>query len=321
MVFEHIDKLKEEYTDKFVTVDDSRPELKRFDGLVGRVKTVNMSGRALVEFDNWVNNIGWYDIDIDFLKVVDESEVAEKTAKAKVAPKKTDAKASKLEKSRESAGKPSGKAGGGMSMDDILAAARSGAAPAAKKETKPASARAEERPAKASGGQMSVAEMLAAARASDSGEAKSAPAKQAESKQEATAAAPAKDPKSMSVAEMLAAARSADSGEGGPAAASPAPAKKETPPAGEKPAAAKQLKTPKGVDTSGMTVEQMLALARDQASGKAPPAEEKTEAVPQEPPAAPEPEPEPAAKAAPAPPGELPQDVADIVAFCRGKDG
>ena len=70
MIFDHIEKLKKQYTDKYVVVDESRPELKRFRGLTGTVKTVNMSGRALVEFDGY-DNIGWYDIDPAFLKFVD----------------------------------------------------------------------------------------------------------------------------------------------------------------------------------------------------------------------------------------------------------
>ena len=53
MVFEQIEKLKRDYTDKFVEVDASRPELARFKNITGQVKTVNMSGRALVEFDAW----------------------------------------------------------------------------------------------------------------------------------------------------------------------------------------------------------------------------------------------------------------------------
>ena len=57
MVFEHIENLKRVYTDQLVVVDDNRPELGRFQGLTGTVKTVNMSGRALVEF-NGNNNIG-----------------------------------------------------------------------------------------------------------------------------------------------------------------------------------------------------------------------------------------------------------------------
>src|SRR5688572_31273723 len=70
MIFQHIDQLKQQYTDKFVVVDESRPELKRFSGLTGTVKTVNMSGRALVEFDGYAN-IGWYDIDPGCLKIID----------------------------------------------------------------------------------------------------------------------------------------------------------------------------------------------------------------------------------------------------------
>jgi hypothetical protein len=51
MQFERIEKLKEQYTDQYVAVDASRPELARFKGVVGQVKTVNCNGRALVEFD------------------------------------------------------------------------------------------------------------------------------------------------------------------------------------------------------------------------------------------------------------------------------
>ena len=94
MVFEHIEKLKHEYTDKFVVVDDGRPELRRFSGLTGLVKTVNMNGNALVEFEG-LNNIGWYDIEVDFLKVVDQpvpKEPASKPAKATAAPKKAPVK-------------------------------------------------------------------------------------------------------------------------------------------------------------------------------------------------------------------------------------
>ena len=88
MVFEHIEKLQAEYVDKYVVVDDQRPELRRFSGLTGVVKTVNMSGRALVQFDGR-NNIGWYDIDIDYLRVVDqplpkeEPQLARRTAASK----------------------------------------------------------------------------------------------------------------------------------------------------------------------------------------------------------------------------------------------
>ena len=96
MVFEQIEQLRRKYTDKWVVVDDSQPELRRFRGATGIVKTVNMSGRALVEFDLY-ENIGWFDIDPDFLKVVERpadqveptaEKAAAKPAAAKPVPTK-----------------------------------------------------------------------------------------------------------------------------------------------------------------------------------------------------------------------------------------
>ncbi len=88
MIFEHIEQLKRAFTDKYVVVDATRPELARFRNATGLVKTVNMSGRALVEFDQF-DNIAWYDIELDFLKVVPKPEpkAAEKSA-AKLAAEK-----------------------------------------------------------------------------------------------------------------------------------------------------------------------------------------------------------------------------------------
>ena len=48
---ETAERLKKELTDKWVVVVAGAPELKRFENLTGKVKTVNMSCRALVEFD------------------------------------------------------------------------------------------------------------------------------------------------------------------------------------------------------------------------------------------------------------------------------
>ena len=79
------EQLKTELTDKFVVVFEGVPELRRFVGLTGTVKTVNMACRALVQFDGPVD-ISWYDIDPAFLKVVDAPQ-------AKVAEAKPDAKA------------------------------------------------------------------------------------------------------------------------------------------------------------------------------------------------------------------------------------
>jgi hypothetical protein len=158
--FEQIDQLKQQYTDKLVAVDGERPELQRFSGITGKVKTVNMSGRALVEFEA-NNNIGWYDIDLDFLQVIDaplpKLEPKKEAAPAKKAPAEAAEKPA-------AAAKPA--AAGKKSTADILAAARAGkaaggAAPAAKKPAaeKPAAA------AKPAGGKMSTADILAAARA------------------------------------------------------------------------------------------------------------------------------------------------------------
>ena len=81
-MFNEIEKLKKDYTDKYVVVDGQAPELQRFDGMTGVVKTVNMNGRALVEFDQH-ENIGWFDIELDFLKVVDKPVEVEKKPAAK----------------------------------------------------------------------------------------------------------------------------------------------------------------------------------------------------------------------------------------------
>ncbi len=56
--FEKMDALRTRWTDCLVRVHPGRPELTRFAGQVGRVITVNYSGRALVDFADG----GWYDI-------------------------------------------------------------------------------------------------------------------------------------------------------------------------------------------------------------------------------------------------------------------
>ena len=97
MVFEKIEALKKQWTDKYVVVDASRPELRRFDGQTGKVKTVNMSGRALVEFDAYAN-IGWYDIDLSFLKQVDAPLPKVKEEKHKPEAKATPSTVKPVEK-------------------------------------------------------------------------------------------------------------------------------------------------------------------------------------------------------------------------------
>jgi hypothetical protein len=52
-----MDELRRVWTEQRVVVRE-RPELKRFENMVGRVVTVNYSGKALVDFADGA----WYDI-------------------------------------------------------------------------------------------------------------------------------------------------------------------------------------------------------------------------------------------------------------------
>jgi hypothetical protein len=93
MLREQVEQLRQQYTDKYVAVDTARPELARFKGAIGQVKTVNMSGRALVQFEA-NNDRGWYDIAVEDLKVVDKPppkpvEKKAPAAKPKAPPAKT----------------------------------------------------------------------------------------------------------------------------------------------------------------------------------------------------------------------------------------
>ena len=219
-VFEHIEKLKRDYTDKFVLVDDRCAELARFKGQTGRVKTVNMNGRALVEFDHY-SNIGWFDIDVDFLKVIDRPPPKEKkaakadrpaskksAAKSSPATKAADKKLSPLEMARmqDSGAKPSGEpaASKEMSIAEKLAAARGNAGSAATPEADAkATATSPDTPTKDSS-EMTIAEKLAAARGVNESATKSY---EADSSSNPTTG---KDPGQMTIAEKLAAARAAD---------------------------------------------------------------------------------------------------------------
>ena len=222
MFADKIEQMKLDFTDKYVLVDATRPELARFRDVVGRVKTVNMNGRALVEFDEYHLNIGWYDIAPEFLKVVDKPPPKAPKTEAKKAPAPA---AKKPPGEPASAGGAPARAAGKPSVADILAAARGkpGAAPAAK----PAAAPKAASPAapKVDRSKMSVADMLAAARAGG-----------------AAGAAPA--------APKAAASAPAEEAEEAPA---PAPVKKAAP------AAAKSTEK---VDKSKMSIDDMIAWCR-----------------------------------------------------------
>lgn len=82
---ERLEQLKAQYTDQYVAVAASRPELTRFQGRVGQVKTINWSGRALVQFDGQADR-GWYDLAVEDLKVVDKPEPPPAVAKPTCKP-------------------------------------------------------------------------------------------------------------------------------------------------------------------------------------------------------------------------------------------
>jgi hypothetical protein len=179
---ETAEKLKDELTDKYVVVMDGVPELRRFVGRTGMVKTVNMSGRALVQFDAPAD-ISWYDIDPSYLTVVDAP------LPKRAAAKQTDPKSA----GQKPPSKPAAKAG----LSPLEMARQQGAAGGA-----PAKAA----PAAGEGKKLSPLEM-----ARQQGAAGSAPAKPA----------PAADAgKKLSPLEM--ARQQGAAGSGGPAASKPA---------------------------------------------------------------------------------------------------
>ena len=184
-----IEQLKQDFTDKYVVVDAARPELKRFEGHVGQIKTVNMNGRALVQFDAW-NNIGWYDIGLDYLQVVPKPEASAVEGKKKEAAKPAKAAAKPAEGAADAAA--DGKKLSPLEMARMQAAAKKpGAQPAPSGEKK------------------STADILAAARANKSaGTAAPAPA---------AAPKPAAAGAKMSTADILAAARAKKAAEAAPA--------------------------------------------------------------------------------------------------------
>ena len=69
MLSEEIERLKAQYTDKYLKVDASRPELARFGQTYGQIKTVNFAGRALVQFEG--ADRAWYDLALDAFTIVD----------------------------------------------------------------------------------------------------------------------------------------------------------------------------------------------------------------------------------------------------------
>jgi hypothetical protein len=180
MTFAAAEELKRNLTDKFVVVQDGVAELRRFQGLTGTVKTVNMSGRALVQFDGPVD-IGWYDIDPTYLQVVDQPQ-----------PKKSVGHESKglAKEPAAASAKPAAPTKGGSPLDQIR---KAGAA-------KPAGA---ESPASSSAGKPSPLDLIR-----KQGAAKSAPSAESPPAHESAApgaapAAPPKPPVGMSPLDLI----------------------------------------------------------------------------------------------------------------------
>ncbi|MBM3981762.1 MAG: hypothetical protein FJ304_16110 [Planctomycetes bacterium] len=74
--YQQTEELKSTWTDTFVRVKAEYPEYARFAGKVGRVVTVNYSGRAIVDFADGA----WYDIPATdaYLEVVPPDEAKDK---------------------------------------------------------------------------------------------------------------------------------------------------------------------------------------------------------------------------------------------------
>ncbi len=74
--FSKQDETRKHWIDQYVKVNESKPDLKRFAGLVGRVVTVNYNGKAIVDFQDG----GWYDIPAsdEYLTKLDAAEAKAK---------------------------------------------------------------------------------------------------------------------------------------------------------------------------------------------------------------------------------------------------
>jgi hypothetical protein len=71
--YEEAEELKRTWTDRYVRLKPGHADYTRFEGMVGRVVTVNYGGKALVDFADGA----WYDIPAseEYLELVPE-EVA-----------------------------------------------------------------------------------------------------------------------------------------------------------------------------------------------------------------------------------------------------
>jgi len=70
--FDEAEQLKATWSDKFVRVKPGVPEYVRFEGMIGRVVTVNYGGKAIVDFADGA----WYDVPAtdQYLELVSEED-------------------------------------------------------------------------------------------------------------------------------------------------------------------------------------------------------------------------------------------------------
>ena len=97
MSIQRAEDLKREWTDRCVLVNKEVAELRRFAGLIGHVKTVNMNCRLLIEFETPADN-SWYDIDPAFVHVADSDAVRKRISVADTTIVQSDAGAADVEK-------------------------------------------------------------------------------------------------------------------------------------------------------------------------------------------------------------------------------
>ena len=116
MSIQRAEQLKREWTDQFVIIRKGVPELRRFDGLVGQVKTVNMNCRLLVQFETPAD-ISWYDIDPSFVNAVARETVVPDAAPAPAESTDSDAEANAVTASETTVAKTA--SSGGSPLDQI----------------------------------------------------------------------------------------------------------------------------------------------------------------------------------------------------------
>ena len=267
---DRIDRLRKEWGDKYVEADAGVPSLRRFAGKVGRVMTINMNGRALVQFTG-TNDIGWYDIDLDRLRVVatpaherqatagpakpkapprDVHEAAEQNVRLASAEEAASELAEAVGEAPSAESKPTAKP---LSTADILAAARAKKPAATGPAEKPdASTQPGGETTKPVAKKLSTEEILAAARAKKAAStAKPSPPDTHKPESESAPAKPSA--KKLSTEEILAAVRAKKAATDASKAEESAKSGPDADPEAAKPArpAAKKLST-----------EEILALAR-----------------------------------------------------------